>query len=364
MKTTRRGRDAEDRGGLGVAADRVELAPEAGPAEDDRSDDHDDDRDDARRSGCPRMSSWAASVKPGGRPASGTWWLPGDEVVDAAEDAQRAERRDDRRDPQDRDDEPVDHAQEQADADPEQDRAGRTEQLLLERAGDAVGDQPHHRLDREVDVPGDDDERLADRGHGHDRGEDGDLREVVDGQELGRRDRDEGAQDEHDRDEAELALAGDHAEPGAAVARDGQGRGRAGLRHRRCPPVGSGVIVGRRRHVPGRGEHDPLLGRPVVRDLGRDPTLVEDEDPVGHRDDLGQVARDEDDPEAGRGQLRDDPVDLDLGPDVDAAGRLVEDQQPRLRGQPLGEDDLLLVAARQCADHLLDAVIFTLNCSV
>ena len=47
------------------------------------------------------MSSWAASVKPGGRPALRDLVAAGDEVVDAAEDAQRAERGDDRRDPQD-----------------------------------------------------------------------------------------------------------------------------------------------------------------------------------------------------------------------------------------------------------------------
>ena len=226
---------------------------------------------------------------------------------------------------------------------------GGVEHVVLERHGDAVGDEAHHRLDRQVDVPGDDHERLADRGHGHDRGEDRDLRDVVDRQELGRGERDEGAQDDHDRHEAELALAGEHAEPRAALARSGEGRGHA-LSHRSPPCLDR---VGR--EVAGRGEHHPLLGRVGAGDLGGDATLVEDEDPVGHREDLGQVARDEDDPEARRGQLGDDPVDLDLGADVDAAGRLVEDQQARLRGQPFGEDDLLLVAARQRADHLLDA---------
>ena len=133
-----------------------------------------------------------------------------------------------------------------------------------------------------------------------------------------------------------------------------EGRGRAGS--------DIGVPRSARRSSSGSASRLPvaaIITRSSVavraRDLGRHPALVEDEDPVGHRDDLGQVARDEDDPEAGRGQLGDDPVDLDLGPDVDAAGRLVEDQQPRLRGQPLGQDDLLLVAARQGADHLLDA---------
>ena len=48
-------------------------------------------------------------------------------------------------------------------------------------------------------------------------------------------------------------------------------------------------------------------------------------------------------------------VDLGLGADVDAAGRLVHDQDPRLGLQPLAEDDLLLVAAGELADHLLAA---------
>ena len=225
---------------------------------------------------------------------------------------------------------------------------GGTEHVVLERDGDAVGDQAHHRLDRQVDVPGDDHERLADGGHGHDRGEDRDLRDVVDGQELGRRERDQGAQDDHDPDEAELALAGDHAEPGAAVARRGEGRGRAGVGH-------VGRPTGSDARLPVAANITRSSVASARGDLGRDPALVEDDDPVGHREDLGQVARDEDDPEAGRGQLGDDPVDLDLGADVDAAGRLVEDEQPRLGRQPLGQDDLLLVAARQRADHLLDA---------
>ncbi len=57
-----------------------------------------------------------------------------DQVVDAAEDAQRAQCGDDRRDPKDRDDEPVDHPEDEPDADPEQDRARRVEHVVLERA--------------------------------------------------------------------------------------------------------------------------------------------------------------------------------------------------------------------------------------
>src|SRR5436305_185254 len=62
--------------------------------------------------------------------------------------------------------------------------------------------------------------------------------------------------------------------------------------------------------IAGGRVHHALLGRALAWDLRRDAALVEDQDPVGHREDLGQVARDEQDPEPGRGEVRDDPVDL------------------------------------------------------
>jgi hypothetical protein len=45
------------------------------------------------------------------------------------------------------------------------------------------------------------------------------------------------------------------------------------------------------------------------------------------------------------GQFADDAVDLELGADIDAACRLVEDQHARADLQPFGQHDLLLVAA-------------------
>ena len=48
-------------------------------------------------------------------------------------------------------------------------------------------------------------------------------------------------------------------------------------------------------------------------------------------------------------------VDLGLGADVDAARRLVEDQHLRAHRQPLAQHDLLLVAAGQVHDLLVDA---------
>ena len=51
------------------------------------------------------------------------------------------------------------------------------------------------------------------------------------------------------------------------------------------------------------------------------------------------------------GEPADQPVDLGLGADVDAAGRLVEQQDARGRSEPPADDHLLLVAARQRADR-------------
>ena len=55
------------------------------------------------------------------------------------------------------------------------------------------------------------------------------------------------------------------------------------------------------------------------------------------------------------GQRAQQAVDLGARADVDAARRLVDDQQPRLHRQPFGEQHLLLVAARQIADDLVHA---------
>ena len=54
-------------------------------------------------------------------------------------------------------------------------------------------------------------------------------------------------------------------------------------------------------------------------------------------------------------ELVDQPIDLRLGADVDAAGRLVEDEQHRLARQPAREHHLLLVAAGEFRDLLVEA---------
>src|SRR5688500_14262211 len=101
---------------------------------------------------------------------------------------------------------------------------------------------------------------------------------------------------------------------------------------------------------PGGVGHDPLLGRLGRSELGHDPALAHDQDPIAHAEHLGQLGRDHDDPDSGRGKPTQQRVDLALCPDVDAACGLIDEQDPAAGVQPLGEDDLLLVAARQVAD--------------
>ena len=49
-------------------------------------------------------------------------------------------------------------------------------------------------------------------------------------------------------------------------------------------------------------------------------------------------------------------VNIELGPDIDTSCRLVEEQQPRVPAQRLGEHDLLLVAATELERTLADVL--------
>src|SRR3954454_1951530 len=99
--------------------------------------------------------------------------------------------------------------------------------------------------------------------------------------------------------------------------------------HGSCGPV----------HADGGGHH---LGRlRAVWELRADAPVANDDDPVAHREHLGQVGRDHEDADALRHELVHQAVDLELRPDVHAARRLVEDQHPGPRGEPLRQHDLL-----------------------
>ena len=74
-----------------------------------------------------------------------------------------------------------------------------------------------------------------------------------------------------------------------------------------------------------------------------------------HAQQFGQFRGNQDDGHALAGEIGDHRVDVGLGLDVDALGRLVEDEHARLGRQPFGKHDLLLVAAGKRADRLVVA---------
>jgi hypothetical protein len=108
----------------------------------------------------------------------------------------------------------------------------------------------------------------------------------------------------------------------------------------------------------GRREHDAFLSGFLAGQRRRKAALVHDEDSIGHPKNLGQLRRDQQYTDALHGQLGEQAVNLALGLDIDAAGRLVDDEHGRVARQPLGEDDLLLIATGQGGNGVADAAGF------
>ncbi len=99
-----------------------------------------------------------------------------------------------------------------------------------------------------------------------------------------------------------------------------------------------------------RGVHDGLFRGVGTCNLGCEPALAEDDDPVRDSENLGQFARSHDDGSALRCEPSNERVDLGLGADVDPARRLVEQENFRLDQEPACQDALLLVSAGQTRD--------------
>ena len=91
-------------------------------------------------------------------------------------------------------------------------------------------------------------------------------------------------------------------------------------------------------------------------DLGDDLALAHDEDAGADADELLELGRDDEDAQARLREVGDEPVDLGLRRDVDAARGLVEQQHAALVQQPAREHDLLLVAAREQAHDAVGVV--------
>ena len=80
---------------------------------------------------------------------------------------------------------------------------------------------------------------------------------------------------------------------------------------------------------PGHEPQQPILRRGRARHLANQPTRAQHENSRRQTQQLGQLARDQQHRGAPRRQIADQRMDLRLGADVDAARRLVEDQNLR-----------------------------------
>ena len=101
--------------------------------------------------------------------------------------------------------------------------------------------------------------------------------------------------------------------------------------------------------------HDRGGARLGVRQIGDRAPVAQHEHAVRALDDFLELGGDHQDAEALVGELADQRLDLGLGADVDAARRLVEDQELRIGAEPAREQHLLLVAAGELANLLLGA---------
>ena len=118
---------------------------------------------------------------------------------------------------------------------------------------------------------------------------------------------------------------------------------------------------------PGETTHDARLTGAVAScitdsssacpaaQLALHASFAHHQDPVRERQDLRQIARDDEAGGAVGGLPAHDLVDLVLGADVDALGRLVEQEHARVDAQPARQHDFLLVPAAQPVGRRLDA---------
>ena len=215
--------------------------------------------------------------------------------------------------------------------------------------------QAHHRADRQVDAAGDDDEGHADADDADDRGLTEDDERVVEAREAvagGHRADDH---EQHERQhEPEVATdgAGHHLLQAGLLRCGARGCRRAAVprtRRRRHPKC---------RHRSARscgGSFHDEIEHTVLIDLGGGEGL--DHTTVGDRRApcrpgralLRSRSRRSTTALPAADEATDEGVDLGAGADVDAAGRLVQQQHARAVHEPARQQDLLLIAAREGA---------------
>jgi hypothetical protein len=101
--------------------------------------------------------------------------------------------------------------------------------------------------------------------------------------------------------------------------------------------------------------HDRLFRHRLAFDRACNRALADHQHPVAETQKLRQFRRDDDDADAGAREIAQQPVDFRFGANIDAARRLVHQDDLGIDRQLLGNRHLLLVAARERRDRHVDA---------
>ena len=96
-----------------------------------------------------------------------------------------------------------------------------------------------------------------------------------------------------------------------------------------------------------RGAQQARLVRLLDWHFRHHTSAEEDDGPVAGESDLGQFGGEQEHRRARGGKLAHERIDLPLGADVDATGRIEAQQSIEAGRKPARDDDLLLVAAAQ-----------------
>ena len=96
------------------------------------------------------------------------------------------------------------------------------------------------------------------------------------------------------------------------------------------------------------------MGVVLDRERAGELAVGDDEHAVGGLEHLQHLGAEHDHRIARMGEFAQQAIDLPLALDIDAAGRLLQQEQARLAHQRLGDGDLLLIAAGERADALED----------
>src|SRR5690625_545528 len=205
-----------------------------------------------------------------------------------------------------------------------------------------------HRTDGQVDAAGDDHERHADRDDADEAAAGQHVVDVVARQEVVV----ECGAEDHQQHQAGQGREDLQVEAAAGAA----DRRRAHRTARQGVKGSSGclqLLIALLRVTPQAGgvADDVILRQLLPAQDAAEPAAEQDGDPVSQPDQLGHLRGDDDYRFALLHELARQEIDLPFRADVDAAGRLVQDDYLRIDQHRLAEHQLLLVAAGHGADR-------------